>query len=448
MWSLIWGCAVIGDSVGEDSGAMDSGESDEMGDSEVQDTDGLVETSETGDPTGEVLTVWIPIGEFPHCQRFDVSECRIARLELDLATRELREGEVVIDVPGSFSPSIAPSGEWMSMDRSVSGGLDVVVRSLLTGEELSLGSGNKSHWRTDTEVLFGITDESLPGERWGDVGGMTVSFDPLQVASPLTRWIGGATSISSDCAGEDPYVHPEHANLVAFHNSPYWEQLGSNDPHTCPWMAELPNFDYKNPQPVVADITATEWTEGSTYWRFYWQTGAPHPGCAHLAFSPDGEQVLCTDQPTFYYETYLPPNGPAYEVGFNRIYGFERQPLDDVEGYFSVRGPEPLFEHRAPWDLEDIEDIWDPADERTCDTYYTKRAEYCGSSDRIIANVYCGTVDDSLQQDALFARVMLIEFSDPENPIYTDLTSLMEDHLGHTRGELGAFSASCSVGEE
>ncbi|MFZ9887649.1 MAG: hypothetical protein ACO3JL_09105, partial [Myxococcota bacterium] len=189
--------------------------------------------------------------------------------------------------------------------------------------------------------------------------------------------------------------------------------------------------------------------EGVSFWRFDLSelpsplpsSATPRPtGCAHLAFSPDGSRVLCTDQPTYHYEPHTPPSGAPYNVGFNRLYGFSRETRAGVEGYYSVRGAEPLFDHRAPAELDDIEQIWDQSDGQECETCYTKRAELCGGNDAVIANVYCATPPP---QAALFARVMWIDFRDPSARVYVDITSLLEDDRGVPRGTLGSFSAAC-----
>jgi len=387
------------------------------------------------------------VGSFPNCQRFDASACRIDRVTWDVDAGAILEIETVVDVAGAFSPSIDPTGSWIAYDTSTSGSsLDVVVQSLTTSEEIVVHQGDKSNWRSETELLFGTKDENPSTEdRWNDLGQATLNLAPLGLAGPLARLLGAknpSTALdSTNCSADDPFTNPQQPQLVALHNSPYWVGLPLKGAHTCPWMQGVPNFDNKNPQPVVVDLNATSWKEGESFWRFALEQPSDFPGCAHLAYSPDGKRILCTNQPTFHYESHKPPTGPGYDIGFNRIYGFELESVGGVETWVSVRGKEPMFDHPHPSKLTDIDKIWDQSDGRTCDTYYTKRAEFCGSSDRVIANVYCSPHEKP--GDALFARVMLIEFSDPDNPVYTDLTSAIEDAKDLTRGSLGAFSAAC-----
>lgn len=408
-------------------------------------------TSSTTTAQPEILTIYLASGDGKACQRYDASGCTIDALTFNVADNKLSALTEVVETKGAFSPSISPDGSRIAFDRNDgSNHLIVTVRSLADSSEteLEIGSGDKSNWRTNDELLFGMTSlENSKDDRWADLAHVTLNNGaPLSIQGELERYLGAVSPLtqqdSSDCSGEDPFTHPSNRNLVALHTAPYWSQLAKKDPHSCPWMKDVPNQDHKNPQPIVVDITATAWIEGQTYWRFKMTWDTPFPGCAHLAFSPDGSRVLCTDQPTFYYEDHTPANGPTYPIGFNRIYGFELAKNDaGVNEYVSVRGTDALFKHTHPASLKDNEQIWDQS--LRCDVYYTKRADFCGAKTRIVANVYCIDQSDMNNLKTAFSRVMLIDFKDPNKPVYTDLTSQIEDQRGVPRGSISSFTAAC-----
>jgi|GEM_PF-4403626 hypothetical protein len=401
----------------------------------------------------KTVMIYIASGENNDCQRYNAAGCKIDALHWDLEKATLNSVKQVVDMPGSFSPSISPDGSHIAFDNSAGGNkLTVTTRSLLNAAEADVVvafGGDKSNWRSDSELLFGLTSlENSKEDRWADLGHASLGGNPFSLQGEVDRYLGAINPLSkldsSNCSGEDPFTKPGNNNIVALHTAPYWAEIERHGTHTCPWMVEVPNTDHKNPQPVVVDLRAKEWIEGQTFWRFKMTWNADFPGCAHLAFSPDGSRVLCTDQPTFHHEDHTTTQGLTYAIGFNRIYGFELETnAFGIDEYVSVRGTDALFKHTHPAALKDIAQIWDPA--LRCDVYYTKRADFCGSKNRIVANTYCIDQSDKSNLKTAFSRVMLIDFSAPEIPVYNDLTSKLEDQRGVPRGSITSFTAACRV---
>lgn len=402
-------------------------------------------------PEPERMTIYLASSNGSDCERYNVAGCQIDALDWNLATGKLKSVKTVVDTNGAFSPSVNPDGSHISFDATTGGSkLTLTVRSLINIAEADVvvtQGADKSNWRNNEELFFGLTSlENSKEDRWADLGHATVGGSPFAVQGNIDRYLGAVNPLNafdtSDCSGEDPYIHPLKSNIVALHTAPYWAEIERNGAHTCPWMSDVPNTDHKNPQPVVIDLNAKEWIEGQTFWRFKLTWDTEFPGCAHPAFSPDGSRILCTDQPTFYYEDHTPATGQTYPIGFNRIYGFELQTnAMGVEEYLSVRGEDALFKHTHPAALKDIDQIWTTPHQ--CSVYYTKRADFCGSKTRIVANTYCVDQQDKSNLKTVFSRVMLIDFTDAEQPIYTDLTSQLEDQRGLPRGTMTSFTAAC-----
>lgn len=242
------------------------------------------------------VTLYIPVGPRSSCNRYDASACRIERIEFDTTTHLATGFDAIIDVPGAFSPSINPTERLIAYDQVMMNRLQVSVKDMTTGETAALRDGDKSSWRTDGTLFFGIQDEApSSADRWTDVGRVTLTQAPLSWNGSTDRilgsspwFVGGADS--TDCSAEDPFFHAQHGSWMAFHNSPYRDGLGPT--HTCPFVAGIVNQDLKNPQPVVADIEASSWVEGETFWHFDMGVlPSPRPmsmpppptGCAHLA---------------------------------------------------------------------------------------------------------------------------------------------------------------------
>ncbi|MFZ9887258.1 MAG: hypothetical protein ACO3JL_07130, partial [Myxococcota bacterium] len=223
-------------------------------------------------PLRETTLLYVPIGPAATCNRFNPSACEIFAVTFDTSAHSASGITSVVSEPCSFSPAVSPDGTKIAFDQVIGNRLEVNVRDLTSGVLLPLRQGDKSHWQGDNALLFGVADELPdPTDRWTDVGRVELSGTPLAWDGDTERllgsspwFVGGASS--PNCSAEDPFVHPASSNLIAFHNSPYRAGLG--EMHTCPWMTGIRNFDYKNPQPVVVNASATSWQEGVSFWRF------------------------------------------------------------------------------------------------------------------------------------------------------------------------------------
>jgi hypothetical protein len=301
--------------------------------------------------------------------------------------------------------------------------------------------------------VFVVTGkETNVTNRWSDVvGAQLVSGEQEPILDdsltpnpwPLVGSINPQTGFdSTDCSASDPFANPVTPNHVALHSDSYRYESNNGTQHTCPWLEGIPDYiDTKRPLLVVADTNATEWEEGETWWSMEFSlVGLPAgSGCAHAAFSPDGARLLCTDQPSFYSTPDVDKSGQQYDINYDRIYGWD---YNETTSTWDGARLGPLFSHLAPDELPDIDKIW--TTDTQCNKYRTKRAEFCGDSDHLVANVYCeDTQIDERDPAYVFGRITMIDFGNPTAPAYHDLTSALEDHLGAARGSMSGYTVTC-----
>ena len=144
-------------------------------------------------------------------------------------------------------------------------------------------------------------------------------------------------------------------------------------------------------------------------------------GCAHVAWSPEGDTLLCTEQKT----AALLRAGAG-----NRVYEIPFSP-DQPTGVQSLT-VSPLFSHSQ-----------NPFDDGNCPKLVHKQVEYCGDRNHVVATVGCTTRGP--ETIARYSRVYLIDVTDVANPQYTDLTAVVESTRGVAPGALRGFSATCAV---
>jgi hypothetical protein len=295
--------------------------------------------------------------------------------------------------------------------------------------------------------MSNVSNSAGESSRWADIGQQSVPESinlsgTVTNANPVFRILGATNAEtgmqSYDCAGDDPYPVPGRAGWIALH-TPVWrftEAAETGQVHSCPWLNGLdPYTDHKDPRAVVLDYMAQSWSAGTT-WESVDVASAGITGCAHLAVSPNGNNLLCTNQPEV--RTLIDPvDGARTQV--NEIYGFERS----GGSWVSARPGAALFDHQTPRGLPDSERIW--AAGLSCHVYRTKQGSFCGSPDWIAADVYCeDTAINPADPRQVFARAMLINIAYPEQPRYIDLTSAVEDATGQERGALGAYTLACA----
>jgi hypothetical protein len=273
-----------------------------------------------------------------------------------------------------------------------------------------------------------ILDDSLAPNPWPLIGSV----------NPQTGFD------TTDCSAADPFANPVTPNQVAFHSDTNRYDSNNGTEHTCPWLEGIPDYiDTKSPRIVVADTNATEWEEGETWWSMdFALVDLPETsGCAHSAFSPDGTRLLCTNQPSFYSRSATDKSGQQYDINYDRIYGWDYN--GTTKNWDGARVG-PFFDHLAPNELPGIDEIW--TTNTQCNRYRTKRAEFCGDSEHLVANVYCeDTQIDERDPAYVFGRIAMIDIGNPIAPVYHDLTSALEDHLGAGRGSMSGYTVTCGA---
>lgn len=420
-----------------------------------------INTDDTDDTAidDSIVYIYLSAGAAGDCWRYDIADCRIYRLRSNLTTGQVEEVVTVVDTPPAVHPAVNPSETRLAYDTPTSNemGLMTTARRLdpdgSSGQPVDIARGDKPQWKSDHELLFVMAGkEANVSIRWKDVGSaqlVSEEQEPILDESlvpnpwPLVGSLNPHTGFdTTDCSASDPFANPVTPNQIAFHSSSYRYSSNNDTEHTCPWLEGMPDFiDTKRPRLVVADTHATKWEEGETWWSMdFASVDLPQvSGCAHVAFSPDGTRLLCTNQPSFYSTPDTDKSGQQYDVNYDRLYGWDyNATTNDWDG--ARVGP--LFNHLAPDELPDIDKIW--TTDTQCNKYRTKRAEFCGDSEHLVANVYCeDTQVDEANPDFVFGRITMIDFGLPEAPVYHDLMSALEDHLGAGRGSMSGYTVTC-----
>ena len=433
---------------------------DECSTFECEPSTGLcVSSFDEGAECDSVVYIYLSAGTAGECWRYDISDCRIYRLRTNLTTGQVDEAVTVVDTPPAVHPTVNPSETRIAYDTSSSDetGLMTTARRLdpdgSSGQPVDIAKGDKPQWKSDHELLHTMEHkETNVTIRWRDVGiaqlvsgeqepvlDDSLAPNPWSLVGSVNPYTGFDTT---DCSASDPFANPAIPNHVAFHSTSYHYSSNKNTEHTCPWLEGFPDYiDTKRPRIVVADTNATEWEEGETWWSMdFGVVDLPETsGCAHSAFSPDGTRLLCTNQPSFYSTSDTDKSGDEYYISYDRVYGWD---YNETTNNWDGASEGPLFTHLAPSELPDIDEIW-TADTQ-CNKYRTKRAEFCGDSEHLVANLYCeDTQIDQRDPAFVFGRITMIDFGNPTAPIYHDLTSALEDHLGAGRGSMSGYTVTC-----
>ncbi len=374
-------------------------------------------------------------------------------------------------------PVMSPNGKAIAFrGGSSANGVEALasyVYSLLTDTIVNVSSGTfngQAHWPfwwDDTHLFASNVTDCSNGQkgcskssRYEDLVLFTLSADYSYVEES-GLFLGGIDTlsgvISDACSFSNPVVNPKNPNLIGFHSSPV-DGSGKIQDGSCPFLKGLGGdflTDGAQPIPVVVNLenallkkSISEWKAGEDYYSFDLKS-AEISGCAHLDFNEKG-QVICIEQGTQEGERFCSNSQTSLQdctrsgysvVQKSKLYGFEL-----INGMFTtIRSPgEALFRHVDPWDLPDASRYWH--DDEPCQLYATKYAHACGE-DTLVATVQCTASNSTSTSgfDTSFSRMMFIEYSDPDHPLYFDLTSWAEDAFPErwTEGSATGFSASC-----
>lgn len=435
------------------------------------------------------------------CQRLNWQNCNIYRLKYHLSTKIFSPGykQITSDATaGEFLPSISPDGSMIAYEsHSGSGNNNVIwVKDLTSGDKIQVTKNGKTqpangrfpNWNTNTRLLFhrdahkdyNQSDDPTKNkvlhydepykeyDKWGNIfearilsynatpflnhSRMTYLSDigeylfPLILGGAFTFYSSGSTLDTTEFSFHDIATHPQDNDIVAFHL------------HRSTNCTSGSTEECGNPEPVVMDFSdSTKALEERMTW-FDLDLGTKNTinSCAHLSFSPDGTKVICTEQSSdFNAETYEYNNGQnsisikqdityqfAYDSTANQ-YKISTS-LTNTGTHFSHKA---LFKHKGAAELYALNNNYKTIDKRPvsepyCNAYQHKQTQFCGSSNYIVMSVQC---HGSFGSSILFSRVYLINISDPTNPVYTDLTSELENRLGKTPNSMQGWTATCHL---
>lgn len=399
-------------------------------------------------PLGSVDVV-LAVGEMsvPSCyfagdMNSDATGCKLVRLSYDLDAGELTSHADLVDDPaggGAWQPSVSKDGLQLAFSHVAEGPVSIRTRALTapatdTGVEASPGGGTHWTWpnwgpggtlaasRNDLEpACLTPTDTCSLIERWNQ----SYLLDSQGQGAPV--YLGGGTGHSWD----DSWTSPVDAALIAGHG-----KLHATDLDVYPVCDEGDQADSASclefelsPQPLVTDLSTGQ------LWAFALVTteppyaGTPLQGCAHLAWSPGGTRLLCTEQGTSAFSADLSA----------RIHVFDFDRASASAGTVNTVDASPLFEHKTSADLFAGEQ---------CDIFYHKYAEWC-LEDVVVATLGCACTSEACQADSgagsklAATRVALVDLREPLAPVYHDLTSQLEAAGGRPPGALTSFTATC-----
>lgn len=406
-------------------------------------------------------------GEVTHCRLF-FAEVTSSNGAFSIADESLKE--ILPDVP-AVMPSVSPDGTLLAFMASADSGSyqlrHIYVYNLETGFVLDVtagqsasGTGQWVRWSGERELVYSslndcsnaVTKTGCNKEsRYQDLLIATLNPDGTAVLNTEIAFgsVNDSTLLNSEaCAAEDPAPSGD-PNMIAFHST---SVDGSQvRDAACPWVEGYSGIMQQgNSVPVIVNLNATSpdntaqsLTAGEDYWAFD-LSSAGLKGCAHMDFSADGQTVVCTEQgsspsyrlcsdPNFSGQECMANGG--YGIVYDRIFGFSLNGnvYQNVHGATSQT---PLFEHLHPTALPNAERYW--RDDKQCAIYLTKYSEL-GNDNLLLATILCqsGVADTD---GIIFSRLMLIDFTNPQKPIYFDITGWLEDTFP-TRWASGTASA-------
>jgi len=342
-------------------------------------------------------------------------------------------------------------------------------------------SGSWIKWINDSTCLYSSnnycpTMNTLPGcgtnpnRRFHDLRIATGNFATGNINSHniVMGDINNITNLDSRVSsGEDASVNPINPNLIAFHSSSIDGYPPNNGVNLSPFNIGQTNVFHdpagdSDPKPVVFDITSSSpynvidsLTPGVHYWLFDLDNTKIN-SLVHLHWSPDGNTVIGNEQNTDIYQPYMECidnpgvqissptqcSHPSKRVTFERVFGFEKNGNVYKNVMRNVGDTLPLFQPLPPAQLPNSNQYFNPTTD-LCNSYRTKYVEFCGTDKTILATVMCNNQTGNQNP---FSRIMLIDFTVPNNPYYFDITGWVEQNYPSWQpGEANGLSTTCYI---
>lgn len=407
------------------------------------------------------------------CAFGDFTGCRL--FSFDFAEQQLTE---VLPDKSIVLPAISPDGDQIVFRAGASASdletMHIYSYDLFTGNVEALsddlswnGQGHWPFWLSNTEILFSNTNDcsaSTTGcsksSLYEDLYKVTLKETEIDLQNSGI-YLGAETVLSGlqseACSFSNPVVNPSNPNLIGFHVSPV-DGTGKVQDGSCPFVTGLGGQARSNsaqPVPIVLDLSKalkkssiSDLSSGVDFFKFDLES-AGIDGCAHMDITDSG-MVTCIEQGTQSADKLC--SNPSFSTsecvkkGYslmnrNKLFGF----VEKNGVYTNLRSQgEALFEHLHPSELPGSDAYWN--EEQSCQLYATKYAHSCGE-DALLATVQCTTSDSGEKSGFkfVFSRLMQIDYSNPNEPVYFDITGWAETEFPEkwSSGSATAFSGTC-----
>ena len=444
------------------------------------------------------------------CNRNNNWNCGIYKVTWDFTKEKAVAHELIFDSydNGDLSPNLSPNNKFLAFEQRKydSKDRDIYIINVKTKKHVDanhiVGSNTTTfinddssrllrkarfpHWRNDEELFFsadnfeGLVYDPYKGTpHWGDLYMapiITRKKNAFLDGESVKIIVGDENSMKDKkylVSLQDTYVNPKNTKMVAGHGKTSKECAPLSECEGYPYIVQFKTDDLTSPSYKKVKIEKVKkrsnminsFSDGLT-------------SCAHLAFSPDGKYIICTEQHT---DDKI-NNGEGQKaatkekVEQDNLYVFERKykgltinniskdisdtskKIKDTTSLFEWEpvNDGPLFKHKSPQKLfnldnnfktakyaEDLDKDNLPSGEYCNSKFQHKLAEFCGENHYVVARVACQTNQYDYPEQHLYSRIFLIDFKDKNNPIYHDITGALEGLMGEEKGTFHSQSATC-----
>ena len=444
------------------------------------------------------------------CNRNNNWNCGIYKITWDFISESATDHELIYDSyeNGELSPNLSPNNKFLAFEQRKydSRDRDIFIINVKPGNHVTpnhiVGSNTTTfinddssrllrkarfpHWRNDEELFFsadnfeGLVYDPYKGTpHWGDLYMapiITRKKNAFLDGDSVKIIVGDENSLKDEkylVSLQDTYVNPKNTKMVAGHGKTSKECAPLSECEGFPYIVQFKTDNLTSPSYKKVKIEKVKkrsnmintFSDGLT-------------SCAHLAFSPDGKYIICTEQHT---DDKI-NNGEGQKatskekVEQDNLYVFENKykgvtinnlskdlgdlskKVNDPTALFEWEpvGDGPLFKHKSPQQLfnldrnfktakyaEDLDKGVLPSGEYCNSKFQHKLAEFCGENHYVVARVACQTNQYGYPEQFLYSRIFLIDFQNKLKPKYHDITGAFEKLSGKNHGTFHSQSATC-----